>query len=530
MSRRPVYEVRVTGYGLPTRRFTPSGRRADCEGVTLPAAGLPETSDARLEACLARIEARDGFPALTQRIQELTAVLGDEDASVQRLANIVLRDYGLTLRVIRAANSFHYNRSGCPVVTATHAMVLLGVHAVRDLVSGIVIFEHCQRHSPGLKHLMLLSMLTANHARELALRVGLARPEEAYLWGMFRNLGEVMTASCLEEDYAAIVREVAEHKRSQRDACLRVLGFEYQDLGQAMARRWSMPPQIDRVIRASDMPKDLADRIAVFSEALTNAVYRRDPRLAPSSAKAVMQKYCGPLGLSDEDVRAVLETAVTETSDTFRAMRVALDDLRLRHQIGAALALAPAAAVGPTESCPAADDTPVPAITSELGGQMAAEVEAALASPTGFDLHRVLLMTIEAALRGGGFDRVVFALVTANRQEVLGRLGLGQDAESLVERFRFAVGAKGGAVGIALSRQQELVLSRDWELRPEESATLKTVGASTLVVLPVVVKGVLVGCMYFDRLAAAAAPEGTTLALVRRLRDAAAQAMAQRKA
>jgi eukaryotic-like serine/threonine-protein kinase len=334
-----------------------------------------------------------------------------------------------------------------------------------------------------------------------------------------------MTASCLEEEYAAVVREITEHKRSPRDACLRVLGFEYQDLGQAMARRWSMPPQIDRVIRASDMPKDLADRITVFSEALTNAVYRRDPRLAPPSAKAVMQKHGGSLGLSDEDVRAVLETAVTETSDTFRAMRVALDDLRLRHQIGAALAVDPAGGDRRTSSGPGA---PLSA-PNELGGQMAAEVEAALAAPSGFDLHRVLLMAIEAALRGGGFDRVVFALVTATRHEVLGRLGLGQDAEALVERFRFAVGVKGGAVGIALSRQQELVLSRDWDLRPEEAATLKTVGASTLVVLPVVVKGVLVGCMYFDRLASASPPEGTTLTLVRRLRDAAAQAMAQRK-
>ena len=124
---------------------------------------------------------------------------------------------------------------------------------------------------------------------------------------------------------------------------------------------------------------------------------------------------------------------------------------------------------------------------------------------------------------------MVFALVTATRNEVLGRLGLGQDAEALVEGFRFAVGVKGGAVGIALSRQQELVLSRDWDLRPEEAATLKTVGASTLVVLPVVVKGVLVGCMYFDRLASTAPPEGAALTLVRRLRDAAAQAMAQRK-
>ena len=327
--------------------------------MTLPAAGLPETSDARLEACLARIEARDGFPALTQRIQELTAVLGDEDASVQRLANIVLRDYGLTLRVIRAANSFHYNRSGCPVVTATHAMVLLGVHAVRDLVAGIVIFEHCQRHSPGLKHLMLLSMLTANHARELALRVGLARPEEAYLWGMFRNLGEVMTASCLEEDYAAVVREITEHKRSQRDACLRVLGFEYQDLGQAMAAGGACPRRSTASSARRTCPRIWAIASPSSVKRSTNAVYRRDPRLAPSSAKAVMQKYGGSLGLNDEDVRAVLETAVTETSDTFRAMRVALDDLRLRHQIGEALALEPAAAVG-RRLVPGCLDTPVP--------------------------------------------------------------------------------------------------------------------------------------------------------------------------
>ncbi len=493
--------------------------------MTLPVCPLPETFDSRLEACLARIEARDGFPALTERIQELTAVLGEEDASVQRLANIVLRDYGLTLRVIRAANSFHYNRSGTPVLTATHAMVLLGVRAVRDLVSGIVLFDHCQRHSPGLKHLMLLSMLSANHARELALRLRVARPEEAYLWGMFRNIGEVLTASCLEEEYAAIVREMTEAKRSQRDACLRVLGFEYQDLGQAMARRWAMPPQVDRAIRATDASRDLAERLTIFGEALTNAVYRRDARLGPPSARAVMQKYGEPLGLGDDDLREVLAAAVTETSDTFRVMRVALDDLRLRHQVSAALA-APASSTVDGSETPGAPPTEPP---PSLGAQMAAEVEAALAAPSGFDLHRVLLMAVEAGLRGGAFDRAVFALLTSSRQEVLGRLGLGRDSESLVERYRFCLGARGGAIGIALARQQELVLSRDWDLRTEEADSLKRLGATSMVLLPVVVKGVLVGCMSFDRVGPGAAPDDSTMTLLRRLRDAAARAMAERR-
>ena len=500
--------------------------------MTFPACPLPETTDARLEACLRRIEAREGFPALTQRIQEITAVLGDEDASIQRLANIVLRDYGLTVRVIRAANSFHFNRSGRPVLTATQAMVLLGVRAVRDLVSSIVLFEHCQRHSPGLKHLMLLSMLTANHAREVALRVHAAHPEALYLCGMLRNLGEVLTASCLEDEYAGILREMTEHKRSEREACRKVLGFEYQDLGQAMARRWGMPAEIDRAIRADDTPRDLSERIAVFGEALTNAVYRRDQRMAPPSAKAVLQKYGHALGLDEDDLRAVLESAVTETRDTFRVMRVALDDLRLRHQVGTALAGdAPA---GPTadskarEVPHAADLTPRDELL-DLGSQMAAEVESTLKSSDGVDLHRVLLMTIEAALRGGGFDRAVLALVTADRQELLGRLGLGKGAEALVERFRFPLGPRGGALGIALSRQQELVLSREWDLRTEEADTLKRFGASALVALPVVVRGTLVGCMAFDHVGAPAVADSQTLALLRRLRDAAAQAMAERR-
>jgi hypothetical protein len=160
---------------------------------------------------------------------------------------------------------------------------------------------------------------------------------------------------------------------------------------------------------------------------------------------------------------------------------------------------------------------------------MAAEVEAALAAPSGFDLHRVLLMAVEAGLRGGGFDRAVFALLTSSRQDVLGRLGLGRDSEGLVERYRFPLGARGGAIGIALSRQQELVLSRDWDLRTEEADSLKRLGAASLVLLPVIVKGMLVGCLSFDRIASGAAPDEATLTLLRRLRDAAARAMAERR-
>src|SRR5690349_10715499 len=79
-----------------------------------------------LEIALDRIRATDDFPAISGRIQQLMEVLGDEDASVQRLANVVIQDYSLTLKLLRSANSFKFNRSGTPVLSATHAIVMMG--------------------------------------------------------------------------------------------------------------------------------------------------------------------------------------------------------------------------------------------------------------------------------------------------------------------------------------------------------------------------------------------------------------------
>ena len=63
---------------------------------------VPELSP--VEARLARIiEGRD-FPALSQHIGETISALDDSATSIQHLTNVVLREYSLTLCVVRTAN------------------------------------------------------------------------------------------------------------------------------------------------------------------------------------------------------------------------------------------------------------------------------------------------------------------------------------------------------------------------------------------------------------------------------------------
>src|SRR5215207_1454617 len=229
------------------------------------------------------------FPSLSKLFTEAMSITADGDSS-QRLANLVLRDYGLTVKVIRTANTLHYNRSGKPIRSATHAMLLLGVRTVRDLATSLILFDHFQGKSPGLKELMLLSMLTATHARELAVRLGLPEPEEAHLCGMFRNLGEVLVAAHFPGDYAKILDKMREASAlatgkpnagistdpiTMQRAAQSVLGFSYDDLALAVARHWSMPESVTLAMRASGPEaNEPLVRVVAFSHELTSAIYR----------------------------------------------------------------------------------------------------------------------------------------------------------------------------------------------------------------------------------------------------------------
>ncbi len=487
-----------------------------------------------MEACLQAILHQPDFPAISQHIQQVMQTLQDEEASFRCLTSLVLRDYGLTLRVLRTANSAQYNRSGRPILSVSHAVALLGAEAIRCLAGSLALFEHFRQRSPGLKELMLLSLLTASQARAVAEQVRHARLEEAYLCGMLCNLGEVLIACYFPREYASILRLVKDENLSSREAVLQVLGFSYEDLGQAMARQWNMPEAVRRTIRelGSKPPRgtldasDLLSHLASFSHALTTAVYRREREGARARVQLLIEDYLPVLRLGRGEVDRVLEAALADTTHTFGVLRIPLDSLRLSRQLEAAAASAepPAPAAGP--AAPTAEsphDLAALSGSARLLEDLTREVEALLSNGA-FQLSNVLLMILEAIYRGGPFDRVLFCLVTAGHTHIQGRLGLGEGAEQLREKFRFQLSPEGGPIGAALRGRREVFLPAQG-VGFAGAKTLHLLGAACLGVLPILVDRVLVGCLYFDRVTDSSLPGPQVLAGLARLRDLAAIAI-----
>jgi HD-like signal output (HDOD) protein len=477
--------------------------------TTTPVRDVSEPSDA-LERRLRFILRAGDFPALSNMVAETMSISLDNATSSQRLANVVLRDYSLTVKVIRTANTLHYNRTGRPIRSATHAMLLLGVRTVRDLATSLILFEHYHRKSPGLKELMLLSMLTATHARELAARLGLPEPEEAHLCGMFRNLGEVLIAAHFPEDYAKILEKVrlsgaaaagtpnagaSAAPLSMQRAAQSVLGFTYEDLGMAVARHWSMPESVVTAMRAGGAAssRSLAG-VVTLSHELTSAIYRDDAMRGALRVADAVRQHGSVLGVNQEVIGEILERALSETKDVFSTARVALDDLRLRKQIADALRVLGAAA-GEDGSDAVSNPAPRESI-EELRSRLVQEARTALDANREFGLEAVVLMLLEALLRGGPFDRAVFAIANAERTMIEGRIGLGDQADALIPKLR--VSTQSAPVSLALDWRRAAIRTVNRALTSDETRWCRTVGATAFGVVPLTIDGKLVGCLYAD--------------------------------
>jgi HD-like signal output (HDOD) protein len=460
---------------------------------------VKDQSRENLERCVHRIASSEDLPAFAHHIYELMTTAADEDASVRRLTNAILKNISLTAKLLRLVNTVYFNRSDMTILSVSHAVIMVGWDVISNLASSILLFEQFNKKSPGVKELMLLSLLTAHHARQVAVNARYPRPEEAYLCGMFSFLGELLAACYLPEEYEQILRAL-KNKEREAEACQRVLGFSYEDLGKAMVRQWQLPEKVSsgmgRFIQLKSRisgDEEMLRAISVFSRSLTETVYRHETEEQPQSVKALVKKFGPALSLEEEKVEEVLKSAIVETQEAFLAANIPFDNLRLVKSIQNALD-EPVEA----EKITAADAPPV--MPDKALASLTREVELVLMSGEVFELQDIVMMILEAIYRGGGFDRVLFCLIDEDQAYVSARMGLGEGVEALIAKFSFPISLLSGPIGPVMIAKKEVFVDQVRDSRYERSDFAEMVGAASFGLCPLVIKGNAVGCLYFDRL------------------------------
>ena len=465
----------------------------------------PARREETLEACVGRILKKEGIPAFCEHVGAIMERTYDSDSSFSDIARAILRDLGITSEILRIANSVLYNRSERPILSVAHAITMLGWDTVRNLLSAIRYIDHFANGSPGLRELMLLAALNAVHSRDLAMAAGFRNPEEAYVCGLFRNLGEVLVACHCPHEYSQMIVAMYDEKISARAACLRFLDFTWDDVGLQVARAWNMPAQVQLCMSAtmarfgSPVDNCLAS-VTDYARDLTHSLYRTGGSIDSFRLRCIMRAEGGVAPIPVGKLTRIVEAAVDEIQETFGGLNIPIEKLRLSVQAEHARHL--------LESRPVFDT----AALEQLDRAIATAKHTLERNK--FELSELIKYMLDA-IQAAGFDSVVFALVNERRTLMRGRLASGPLAADVLNRFHFALDHSDEPILAVLANRGDVLIDRTRDRSYDGSVLAAALDPRAFAVLPIAIEGKVIGCVYADRKAASPGLNSARLSLGR---------------
>ena len=231
---------RYADCGVMQDAFRAFVRDAELEDATSDGAAQHST----IEYLLRRMRKKKDFPTISRTLADINRLTGeDSEASVEKLTDVILRDFALTSKLLKLVNSSFYGSRASEITNISEAVVFLGLDQVRMTANSLTFFGHMKGDSNDalLKDSMTRSFLSGLISRYLAKRIRLHGSEEAFICGMFQSLGENLVIFYFRDEYDEIRSLMQSDAIDKQAASRSVLGVNYATLGTTVAETWHLP-------------------------------------------------------------------------------------------------------------------------------------------------------------------------------------------------------------------------------------------------------------------------------------------------
>jgi serine/threonine protein kinase len=489
-----------------------------------------------LDFLLRRMRVKSDFPALSEAISTINRIAGSDNDSVNKLSNAILKDFGLTNKLLKLVNSvFYVQYGGGTISTVSRAVVILGFNAVRNLAISLVLFENLQNkgHAAQLKEEFVRVLFSGMLAREMAPKAGVKDAEEGFICAMFHTLGRMLSLFYFPEETEEIRKLMQTRSLSEANAATQVLGLSFEELGVGIARNWGFPDQItlsmrklpEGTVRRGSTNADKLRILSGFSNELAAAISDGRPEERGAEIARLSERFGEGIALNAKHLAEVVTKSLHEVTQFSTAVNASFGQSSFARQANkwAGHAAAPAAApAGPdadTQAALAATMLNEPAVAevhpaevTGSSGPTAAESQAALMAGLqeisnslvndNISVNDIIPMILETMYSGMGFNRVLFCIKDGRHNAMHGKFGFGQDINDLVAGFRFPMASAPDVFHVALEKNVDILITDiddpkiagrvpDWYRQK--------VPARTFLIFPIVVKGKPLGMIYADK-------------------------------
>ncbi len=544
-----------------------------------PESRRPGAAEGRgtVEFLLRRIKLKKEFPAMSESISNVNNIIFSDTGSVTTLTNAVLKDFALTNKIIKLANSTYYNQSGRGnISTISGAVYKLGFDTIRNIVLGLLLFDHLKdrNQAQDLMGECVRAILGGAIANEVCVSRGYANPEETFVCAMMHNLGRMLSIYYFPEETGEIRKLLALGTADEEQISRRVLGASYTELGQGVAKSWGFPQKIigsmeknrpQDAARGRHNPDEITRLIACMASDLSAAVVENDPQEQKKRSTEALEKYKDRLKLDPKEAEGMFirslekfkeytvavgwkldqniagklgmlqktsaQTAAVTTTQAMQTGKLQTQDIEKTMRVEFhATAIAPPGLSGqsgpPTPAMPQPEQGP--ARKDVLSGGIQDITNAMV---EGSSLNDILRIIIETIYTGIGFDHVIFALRTPRRAAMTGRFGLGEGIDALVGQFHFGLDFVPDVFHVALQQNIDVFITDTGD--PKIATRIpdwyrKAFSAGAFLLFPIIVRNKPFGMIYGDAARAnSIAIREDEIKLLRTLRNQAVLAVRQ---
>jgi HD-like signal output (HDOD) protein len=202
-------------------------------------------------------------------------LLQDPDTSIKELADTISMDPAVSARVLKITNSSVYGLVR-KITTLQNALVLLGERTVRSLVLASSMCSVNKQFGLLEKLLWEESIGSAIASRYISQKLGRGDCEEAFLAGLFSNLGKVVRNNNNPLEYQELVEALYNDGTSKYiDLEKNYFTHPYNHVGAAVLHAWGIAELLVEAVSrhvdlASDDDADAADAEVLLLAAITN--------------------------------------------------------------------------------------------------------------------------------------------------------------------------------------------------------------------------------------------------------------------
>jgi len=398
-----------------------------------------------------QIEKMGELPSLPQHLLMIQKVATNEQSSAEDLAQCILRDQALTMRVLRMVNSAMYQRRNKELVkTVRRSVIIMGFESVRKLALGLSVFDMMSKlsRSPYLATITQHSLITAGFAQILAEASGRVAPEEAFVTALVHDIGKVVLLECSAAAMDRVLHDVAAGSDTLEAERL-YFGITHDRAGRRLAARWRLPITLQNIIGDHHdidplhPPTSLDPMLAVIVYANAMSSFTGDPAKGAEEFR-LLRKACKTLGISTSRLEDIHTRVSEEIPDL--AASLGLDNIELS-EFTQVVNVDGSATVAPLRMLPEE-------IARRTSGQLELYRSVGAGVALGRDPGELMDEILKGAVAILGFERVVLLQVDRASRCFVPVRWAGVDARELAVQMTFPLTLEVGALARAVFDQR----------------------------------------------------------------------------